>query len=136
MQSYIKCPKCLKKNPTDELERNTEYSCWSGEQTQVNCIHCEFYFEVACEHRGYEPTYGNFDLRAFKKIHNVKIPEEISVIFVDHYLRDYVDGETPKVVNEKDPKYQKRWEDAFTVANSEWNRIQESMKGADREDLV
>jgi len=136
MQDYIKCPKCLKSNPTDELERTTEYDCWSGEQTQVNCLHCEFYFEVSCGHRGYEPIYGNFDLRAFKKAHNVKIPNEISVIFVDHYLRDYVNGIPPEVVVEKDLKYQKLWEDAFTVAASEWARIQESMKGTDYEDLV
>ena len=110
------------------MAEHTEYNCWSGEETQVNCLHCDHDFNVHCEHQGYTPSIGNFDMDAFMKVHKVNIPEGISSIFVRHYLLGYIDdGRALLVVDKEDQKYNKKWLDAHKFAVKEWDRIKKEM---------
>lgn len=135
----IKCPKCLKANDVEELEENTEYSCWSSEETGVYCTHCEQYFQVSCEHQGYQPKYGDFDMQSFMKIHGIKVPydEGCSYTWVTHYLKDLVEDGTTKVYV-PEPPYQSQTDDcrkSYEFAMKEWNRIQASLVGKEDNEL-
>lgn len=124
-KEYIKCPKCLKDNDLESLESNTEYSCWSGESVYVNCLHCEYGFDVSCEHRGYEPLYDSFDMNAFMMVNKVTVPENISVIFVRHYFKDFIfDGSTSLVISDTYKEGNLKWAEAYDFAAKEWGRIQ------------
>lgn len=131
----IKCPKCLKGNDIELLESNTEYQCWSGEQVSVTCLNCDQHFEVNCEHQGYQPCYDSFDMNAFIKVHHIKIENDLSDIWVRHYLRDLIDdGHTDLVIPK--PPYESQAK-ACTMAHKfaikEWNRIQASIDGVEDE---
>jgi hypothetical protein len=128
-QGYVKCPKCLKDNDLDVLEGNTEYSCWSGSEVPVTCLHCDFSFNVDCEHAGYQPT-REFDMRAFKRIHNIKVPDDI-YSFADYYFHRLIDGRTIKPVTSAGyPEHDSAWLAAHDFALVEWKRI----TGYDHED--
>lgn len=126
----IKCPACLKDNDVDELERRTQYECWSSEYTYVTCIECEHSFEVACEHRGYKAVYNSFDIREFFKFHKIRVPKEYSHIWVQHYMRDLVLSGTAKMVvpDKKFVDQTKICHDAYFFAIKEWERILTSLE--------
>ena len=125
----VKCPKCLKGNDLDQLAAGSEYGCWTSDSEYVSCLHCDYTFEVACEHQGYEPKYDTFDMASFCSVHEVKVPKDTSATFVKHYLRGLIDdGETSLVVS--DPPYtdqNPKWESAYHFALKEWARIKGSL---------
>lgn len=60
----IRCPHCLKTHDKDELEKLTEYGCWSSEECCVSCPDCDKQFEVKCEHAGFNAT-TDFDAQTW-----------------------------------------------------------------------
>jgi hypothetical protein len=102
----IRCPHCLKYNELGELEKNSEYECWSGENTMASCLYCEEDFNVECEHAGFNPT-PNFDADTWVRKNIKEKPEGV----YSHEIRDVV----KTLSYEKDPlKYYKPDNDYYT----------------------
>lgn len=119
----IRCPSCLKECDADKLAENTEYCCWSGPEVSVYCLHCEFQFDVSCEHAGYLPD-EDFNVRAFMRAHDIKVPDEISMAFVTNYLSNLVEGYAVEPHKSKEyPEHDKQWEAAYHFAVKEWTRV-------------
>lgn len=78
MRSYgeIRCPHCKVCFDAEDLEQTSEYGCWSGEETNVECLDCNKSFTVKCEHAGYKPT-DDFDARTWCKENIKSLPEDI-----------------------------------------------------------
>lgn len=123
----IRCPSCLQENDAEKLAENTEYGCWSGPEVNVYCTHCEFEFEVKCEHAGYIPE-EEFNVYDFIRAHKVEIPELVDRNFVASYFRDLVEhGKTSLVKSTRFPEYDPKWEEAYHFAKKEWKRIQNKL---------
>lgn len=122
----ITCPKCFHKHDADELEKNTEYECWSSDSVYVNCPDCDFGFEVQCVHRGFQAT-ETFDMWAFRKAHKVIYPPEIASTLADHFLQQFIETGSAQPAEDNDPKYKQRWADAYVWATAEWERIQSAL---------
>lgn len=131
----ITCPKCFTKHTDKELVDSTAYSCWSGEEVQVQCPTCEFDFEVQCDFAGWEPS-SNFDMQSFRKAHNIVYPEKGNRIFIDHYLTNFVEDGTAKMHQDDTDRYGHNlaWAESFIIAKEIWERIKASTTKKEEEE--